>query len=711
MAQMVPGDLMAIIDSMNLTAKNWQFLSRPESYVKASADNGRRLDPNSTPRQFQTARDILARLNGSFRLEPCRGILLADDVGLGKTTVAALVAWVVASAGDKSKVRILVPNDVMMRRWVEELKSHVIPLQTCAPRLNARENRVRTGKVRLTAGSINVAKHSYAAAKENLQCDLLIIDEAHRAKGENSAFSQAIQRQKKNAKRILILTATPFSIRVEELQRMMRLIGGDAAIAAVSSYRRALDALYSGNTLRATDDVAKELATKANAAVDALSNYVIRHGVDDLPHEKAAFGTCEDWKIDVPPASPAELELLMRMDRAMRTAKNAGALTLKATNDPRFHVGWRHFDSVRQNLAIESKRFNTPTKSVIELHSKVIGALRRNILVHPKLAAVAEEVRRVVAQGEKVVLFCHHHATAQELTVILDNDLPKHPMVRSSERETWKKAWTALLDVCDTKAPDTRLPYIATFIDWLCADMMRSQTQEWIQGRPVSVARLIQDLQIAKGRGVSGDESIFEAARNLYQKFIKSKSSSAVLALAEDQPESPHLPGADGTSRVIGVCDPSLNRSEGALFIHNNQPDTVIAIFNSPFGPDVLVTTDKLSEGIDLHRYCRHLVHFELDPSPIRTVQRNGRLRRVNSWAAVSEQPIRIAYPAFPGTRDHQLVKIMKKRVDNFSLLLGGVKEIDLEQIGGADESWRNEVIAKAKNTLVLSGSKLRARK
>ena len=54
-------------------------------------------------------------LNGSYDEKARRGILLADDVGLGKTTVAALVAWVVASAGERRGVRILAPNDVMMR--------------------------------------------------------------------------------------------------------------------------------------------------------------------------------------------------------------------------------------------------------------------------------------------------------------------------------------------------------------------------------------------------------------------------------------------------------------------------------------------------------------------------------------------------------------------------------------------------------------------
>jgi hypothetical protein len=138
-------------------------------------------------------------------------------------------------------------------------------------------------------------------------------------------------------------------------------------------------------------------------------------------------------------------------------------------------------------------------------------------------------------------------------------------------------------------------------------------------------------------------------------------------------------------------------------------PDTLISIFNSPFGPEVLVVTDKLSEGIDLHRYCRRLIHYELDPSPIRTVQRNGRLRRVNSWSAVTGKPILYAYPAFRGTRDQKLVQVMKKRIDGFSLLLGGVQGFDVEDLPESEEQWRNEVIAIAKTRLESAGGRLRA--
>jgi hypothetical protein len=52
----------------------------------------------------------------------------------------------------------------------------------------------------------------------------------------------------------------------------------------------------------------------------------------------------------------------------------------------------------------------------------------------------------------------------------------------------------------------------------------------------------------------------------------------------------------------------------------------------------------------------------------------------------------------------------MKKRIDSFSLLLGGVQDFDVEEVVGSDEDWRNRVIANAKRSLRDSGRQLRAR-
>ena len=141
--------------------------------------------------------------------------------------------------------------------------------------------------------------------------------------------------------------------------------------------------------------------------------------------------------------------------------------------------------------------------------------------------------------------------------------------------------------------------------------------------------------------------------------------------------------------------------------LYTGKPDIVLALFNSPFGPDVLVTTDRLSEGVDLHRYCRHLIHYELDPSPVRTLQRNGRIRRVDSWAARTQRPIRYAYPTFVGTRDERAVDIMRQRIDAFGLRLGGVPSLD-EHTSDREQSFAEAVLQATRKDLEQLNGKLR---
>jgi hypothetical protein len=182
------------LNELDLNGNKWQFLSHPHRYVVASEQRGDAVDlvKQSTTRQFRTAKDVLSRLTGSHGRPARRGVLLADDVGLGKTTIGALVAWVFAGCGQR--VRILAPNDTLKDRWTKELIFHVALMNECAPRLTVHAKNIKTNRnAKLGAGSIHVAKHSHAARGATIDCDLLIVDEAHRAKGDSSAFSRALR--------------------------------------------------------------------------------------------------------------------------------------------------------------------------------------------------------------------------------------------------------------------------------------------------------------------------------------------------------------------------------------------------------------------------------------------------------------------------------------------------------------------------------------
>lgn len=93
-------------------------------------------------------------------------------------------------------------------------------------------------------------------------------------------------------------------------------------------------------------------------------------------------------------------------------------------------------------------------------------------------------------------------------------------------------------------------------------------------------------------------------------------------------------------------------------------------------------------------------MHYELDAIPIRNVQRNGRVRRIDSWAACVGAPVQYAYPAFGGTREEKLVRIIRRRVAAFSTLLGGVPDIALDVAEDGADAWRDEVLLAVRKLL-----------
>ncbi len=467
---------------------------------------------------------------------------------------------------EKRKVRILAPNDVMVRRWEAELKSHVELLKICGTNFEDIDTKsIKSAAARrLTAGSIQVVKHSYAG--NNLQCDLLIVDEAHSAKGEGTAFSDALKFQSKKAKWVLILTATPFSIHLSELNRMLTLVGSGHAHAAVKSFSLALDKIYHTPPSRQEYATAKDLINRATKAIDAIQKQVVRHSIDDLPDEKASLGMCEEWKLADTHASADELELLLRMDRLLRIAKDAGMDTRGATNDARFHVCWQHYDETLAGLVEPIKALREPKKSLMASHLRHIKKLRKVVGPHSKMIAVAEAVVATVNQGEKLVIFCHHIATAQELTLCLAGLVPALSPTTKLDATVWETAWQHVFVDLDAAKQNPNLR--DTFIDWLGSDMIRAQTQSWFNSTPRSSTALLKALTEQHARH-HPEETIANAALSLFQELLKSKSCIGVLRDADIYPEL--MPGATGknaTGRVLGVCEPKANAD---LFMRNNS--------------------------------------------------------------------------------------------------------------------------------------------
>jgi superfamily II DNA/RNA helicase len=122
--------------------------------------------------------------------------------------------------------------------------------------------------------------------------------------------------------------------------------------------------------------------------------------------------------------------------------------------------------------------------------------------------------------------------------------------------------------------------------------------------------------------------------------------------------------------------------------------DAVFSGFNTPLLPDILVCTQVGQEGIDLHRHCRHVVHYDLGWNPAAIEQRTGRTDRIGSKAVRERKIAReehgpqpedrlpgldIAMPYLAGTYDERMFERLRTRAQVFDILTGGDPTADQE--------------------------------
>ncbi len=129
----------------------------------------------------------------------------------------------------------------------------------------------------------------------------------------------------------------------------------------------------------------------------------------------------------------------------------------------------------------------------------------------------------------------------------------------------------------------------------------------------------------------------------------------------------------------------------------------LFAAFNAPLLPDVLICTAVGGEGIDLHRQCRHVIHYDLDWNPANLEQRTGRVDRIGSKAerertiassttsrAAVLPGLDVALPYLAGTYDERVFDALRARAQMFEILMGGDATADADQSFGLIDAKDN---------------------
>jgi hypothetical protein len=143
-------------------------------------------------------------------------------------------------------------------------------------------------------------------------------------------------------------------------------------------------------------------------------------------------------------------------------------------------------------------------------------------------------------------------------------------------------------------------------------------------------------------------------------------------------------------------------KAEAAVLVEGSTKaetrNAIFSGFNTPLLPEVLICTSVGQEGIDLHRECRNVVHYDLGWNPATIEQRTGRTDRIGSKAErerrlaqlAPRKPIEalmpgldIGLPYLAATYDERMYDVLRTRAQIFEILTGGDPTVDFDSETG----------------------------
>lgn len=173
--------------------------------------------------------------------------------------------------------------------------------------------------------------------------------------------------------------------------------------------------------------------------------------------------------------------------------------------------------------------------------------------------------------------------------------------------------------------------------------------------------------RLATKEDESSDESEDPLKEYLHAVSVYSKPRR-LEHLDEDEVEDE---ADDGSYRVMPLV---------RMVYGETKPETrdrLRLAFNSPLFPEILVSSSVMGEGVDLHRFCRHVIHHDLCWNPSTLEQRTGRLDRVRCKAEVCLRPIEVYEPFLAGSADEKMFRVLRDRERWFQIVMGQKFEFD----------------------------------
>lgn len=319
----------------------------------------------------------------------CRqgGGLLADQMGLGKTTTAIVSAERLAQAESPDSARLIVAPGFTRDVWLRELLALGAisrPEEFCAVRTrNPFDASFRPQEARWWFVHYDVAEDWASRLVTNARGRpvVAIVDEAHWIKNGKAKRSKGVAVAAGVAACRLLLSGTPLLNKPSELWHLLTVLDGPRSWGSPVEFRqRYCGAFHDGHGWQ--DSV---MPTNQGELLDRVSRRYLRRTLDDAG-------------MDLPELTRSVYEV----DPEDRASIDAAFSELDR-------------DQLHEILdALDRGAFGT---EILRALSRLAKATSR-----AKIPQTVEYLRGLLEQGEQAVVFCHERATAQRIAALLGDD-------------------------------------------------------------------------------------------------------------------------------------------------------------------------------------------------------------------------------------------------------------------------------------------------
>lgn len=383
------------------------------------------------PRAYQLVPLLMA-----LKLDPVR-LLIADDVGVGKTIEAALIARELIDRGDVDRMAVLCPPH-LVEQWVTELEErfHLRAVAVTAASAGRLERDLPPSASIFQAHPYTVVSLDYIKSAKRRDTflqhcpELVIVDEAHTCAATGAGRHQRYELLKSltesSSRHLVLLTATPHSgddaafyrllgLLDREFERLGELTGAERdrlrerlALYFVQRRRPDIDEWKEGRLFprRETTELTYKLTGDwerfFQGVLDYCASVVEEAGGDTQKARLNFWGTLALMRCAA--SSPAAAVLALR--------SRAG---LTSGDDEREALLDRLFDGAADAMPDDDVEPPLGTEdpalaALIERATHLAGQAG-----DPKLKLLTEHLERLIADGFNPVVFCRYIATAHYL--------------------------------------------------------------------------------------------------------------------------------------------------------------------------------------------------------------------------------------------------------------------------------------------------------